>query len=538
MSDYIIDKLRAHVSQQYRNDGILYIENVNVNDTVKISDEQIDKLEFHSSWENKNLDIIVRATNRFSLVINESKRIHALEVTDECHLNSLSITNAEISTVKIAGTIEGLDLSSCHISEMTLEQTNDDQKYVSHFHISNKTTIDHLVIDKYTCKKTSNNSSAVLIDNSTVNDLSIKGARFQYVDGNDGSANMFFSNRSTFQKLSIENVDYNERGDSKEDSDKIRTINLRDSTIDHFTIHNSKTEAICLESTTIPRGLFSKIENRQSLTFTGHNPVGSFLQFNDVKTGLLSFQNFTNFGDLRFINVGRADSHRKDKYSLQISYSDLGKTHFYNCDFGGKGGKIDFAHSRIQDIVILGHEFPCRIVTASSLQRDHESELMLLSQLSGVFQKNNDIANEIGYRGLALDALRKQKNYRRRADGFAIWLNKVSNNHSDGLGRSFFVLFAFSIVLYLIYVYLRGYTMGNDWKTTWFIIGNYFEFLSPIHKANYLMPGAYFMDRKEYNIVTEQVPGYIYFISGISKIIISYLIYQFIQAFRKYGRRS
>lgn len=546
MCDNIIEKLRSLVSEPYKNDGKYHIEDDDIPlKKVIVLDEQIDGLAFHESWEDKGLYIIARATRVFSLVINDSKRIYRLEIKGVCCLNGLSLTDSEIPEVEIKGTIENqLYVSSCVIDKMSLKQANTSQNFISHFHVANKTTIDNLVIDKYLCKNTNSNASAILIDKSTVKSLSIKHTTFHYVKYSGAVVNMFFSNQSTFGKVSIEDIDYvegadyNEQRVSKSENVPIRTINLFDSKIDHLVIEGGQTEEIYLESTTIRQGLISDIENKGCISLTGYIPMGSFLQFNDVKAGLLSFQNFTNFGDLRFINVGKKDDHTNDTHILQIRYSDLGKTHFYNCDFGGKDAKIDFANSRIQDIVILGHAFPCKINSAGSSGKNHESELLLLSQLSGVFQKNNDIANEIGYRGLALDALRKQRNYKRRADGVAIWLNKVSNNHSDGLGRSFLILLVSSIVLYVIYVYLRGYTIGADWDATWFIIGSYFEFLSPIHKANYLVPRDYFVNRSGYNILTEQVSGYIYFISGVSKIIISYLIYQFIQAFRKYGRRN
>lgn len=111
-----------------------------------------------------------------------------------------------------------------------------------------------------------------------------------------------------------------------------------------------------------------------------------------------------------------------------------------------------------------------------------------------------------------------------------IWLNKISNNHGKSTGQSFGILTILSMLLYTLYCYSLGYQISfcheNNWGQFWGLASYYLEFINPIHKID-TIPKA---------LSICPVPESSRTIDAISRIIISYLLYQFIQAFRKYGK--
>jgi hypothetical protein len=56
-----------------------------------------------------------------------------------------------------------------------------------------------------------------------------------------------------------------------------------------------------------------------------------------------------------------------------------------------------------------------------------------------------------------------------------------------------------------------------------------FDFLNPVHKTDFLV------DRFDFTL---DIGGLALFIDNISRIIIAYLVYQTIAAFRKFGKKS
>lgn len=103
-------------------------------------------------------------------------------------------------------------------------------------------------------------------------------------------------------------------------------------------------------------------------------------------------------------------------------------------------------------------------------------------------------------------------------------LNKLSNDYDNNwlLGAGWLILI--STLLFIVYcIALLGFKAGLIfWGGQWY---RTVEFMVPTHKWNF------FDTEVQYNASS-------YIVDGFARICNAYLIYQTIQAFRKYGRSS
>ena len=111
-----------------------------------------------------------------------------------------------------------------------------------------------------------------------------------------------------------------------------------------------------------------------------------------------------------------------------------------------------------------------------------------------------------------------------KLDQFNLWLNKCSNNHGSSYGRAFaFIVlvgwpfFFGSVMATSKYEFTSTFSLMAFWDgLTYFV-----QFLLPTHKFEYLGDGV-------------QYGTLFYVFDFIGRLFVSYGIYQFIQAFRKY----
>lgn len=107
-------------------------------------------------------------------------------------------------------------------------------------------------------------------------------------------------------------------------------------------------------------------------------------------------------------------------------------------------------------------------------------------------------------------------------DKFILLLNSKSNNHGMSIKRASLGLFCFSIILYILYLLSISRVFISN-EIDWILVGHYFTFLDLTHKKDFLV------SNDEFNFWT-------LIIDFINKIVIGFYIYQFIAAFRKYGK--
>ena len=277
------------------------------------------------------------------------------------------------------------------------------------------------------------------------------------------------------------------------------------------------------------------VENLRFERILGTNSV---LMLNGVSVGKVEFDYFLNLGSLRFIECRFLDG--QTQHEIRVTNSDLGDTQFYGCDFGGEKRTIHFENSRIMEISVIGQRLPWRLKAASEGTRI-EQQLQLLAQLRKIYEDSNDMATSIHYQAEYLNALRKEtkpSTFKGFFDRISLSLNWLSNSYGDDLGKASVSTFIVSLFLYIAYLWVRGYFVGSFSLPVFkHVVASFFEFLSPIRRTNILPPANRLFDGT-FDYTKEFVPARVALISALSKIVIAYFLYQFVQAFRKYGRKS
>lgn len=123
---------------------------------------------------------------------------------------------------------------------------------------------------------------------------------------------------------------------------------------------------------------------------------------------------------------------------------------------------------------------------------------------------------------MAHEALRRVNDIP-RWDRFILGINRLSNDHGQSIKRPFLIFLGLSIVFYILYLWSLGRMFNcNGFDAD--LIGYYFAFIDVTHRTDFLV------DKNEFNVGS-------LFLDYFSKILHGFFIYQFIAAFRKYGKK-
>lgn len=273
-------------------------------------------------------------------------------------------------------------------------------------------------------------------------------------------------------------------------------------------------------------------------------------RLDSIELNLLKFSNFLSLGTINLSEIlgcekrisastelqtnsayHAAEQHFNEmtaentKPLLTISASDLGRAVFINCNFSSFN--LNFHNSKITEIFLAGTEMPENIIADKATDyyqsRNGYGQIKKAYELRGDFLKGHEFfAKEI-------NAYRRylSTNKEKKAERFSLWLNHLSSNHGLSWIKAFLWTLGLGIFFFTILCMSLGYypSLNGSVDTFLSLVGYFPTFLSPVHKSDFinLTPKAAWNSKAE-------------FIDGISRIVLGYFIYQFIQAFRKYGR--
>jgi len=260
----------------------------------------------------------------------------------------------------------------------------------------------------------------------------------------------------------------------------------------------------------------------------------------------------------------------KKKPTFVLFHSSLGKTEFSNCEL--EGFILKYSNSDLLDTFIVGGSLPTsdiRVIKTveedsapatkeGAEQFDPDSDFVeidendpqnpyqkasIFNQLKKVLERGGDTYrssllqsewadNQLKHLGLIRKKkwenivwCRRGKKYidQTSQDIYSFWMNKKSNNHDENWGISLGWILVFSLIFYIIFLSVDGRLWTSE-DIDWGLIGYYFEFLNPLHNTNFLddkiKPG-----------------GGIIAIDVVAKLFMGFLIYKFLRAFRKYGKK-
>ena len=216
--------------------------------------------------------------------------------------------------------------------------------------------------------------------------------------------------------------------------------------------------------------------------------------------------------------------------TFQVVNSDLGKINFIDCNFSEM--QMDIRASKLTELFLAGTEMPSVLI---GIYRDRQ---IGYAQLKKVYENRGDSVKSLDYLALELNAHyeelksipSKNRTGEHRRNLFILRMNKWSNN----FGTSYLnwpIAVLVMTIIFIAHNFALGYTLAitlnkNEWHNFFEILSLFFEFLYPIHKADFI-PEA----------VNMPVTAGSRILDFTGRIFSGYFIYQFIQVFRKYGKR-
>lgn len=219
---------------------------------------------------------------------------------------------------------------------------------------------------------------------------------------------------------------------------------------------------------------------------------------------------------------------KKNKQSeFIIQETDFGNSIFFNCNFSEF--KMLFDSSKLDNLYLSGSILPPNVSTV--VRENYIQEKYAYNQLKRVYAKN-DIFKANEYEIKEIESYRNylQANKEHLGDRIILFLNKITSNHNTNWMVSLFWLFVFNAIAFSLLLYCLDFELNftQEGFNNFINLFSYsFSFLNPIHRTDFLSNG---FKNILWNPKAELV-------DGISRIINAFLIYQFIQSFRKFGRK-
>ena len=263
-------------------------------------------------------------------------------------------------------------------------------------------------------------------------------------------------------------------------------------------------------------------------------PQNTELSIGDCHFKNFQLTNFRNIGNFKlykinilkikheyFDNPCEEDETEGNK-KFQIDNTSIGKTDFQSINlssfteikiFDNIFTEIDYTNIIWSDKVVGVGQYNDNISKLSKQQDSYRT-------LKNVALRNNDQPQAVKFYAKEMEFYRElvkgNKSYS-WSDRATLWFNKHTNNFGLSFWKPLCLLILLSIVFYffVLFSFLDGCN-SNYWR-------NIFEFLNPTHKVLFI---------NEYHW-----SGWSYFWDFLFRIIEGLLIYQTIQAFRKYSKK-
>jgi len=201
-----------------------------------------------------------------------------------------------------------------------------------------------------------------------------------------------------------------------------------------------------------------------------------------------------------------------DRYKIISFYrTKFGKTVFTSCNF--PNDYIDFETFKTLENI----HFPKKVT-----KNFYKDQYEIFIQLKKTMEDSGNYYEALKFQAISNDTLKKIPGLQKH-DKIILCINSYSNNHGLSLRRPIQYFFIFSIPLYILYLLsLNRIFNSNNLDLT--LIGYYFSFVDLTHRSDFLV------EKEQFNLFSLAI-------DYLNKIVVGFFIYQFIAAFRKYGKR-
>jgi len=250
-----------------------------------------------------------------------------------------------------------------------------------------------------------------------------------------------------------------------------------------------------------------------------------------------------SFGE---IDIYDLKSHKKDSL-FEIKNTNLSNVSFNRVRLDSFD-TCNFYRTTLERAVFSATEFPENIEALENIHKPDKKGVDYYDELYENYKKIKAALLEQGNHIQALDMHRKMYNAKRKSknsklqDKFILSLNQLSNYHGTSISRAFWLslfLICFFGLIYCLALPNAPYKFGwngyesfllameESCKFTLNNIKSFFILANPTHKLSSLITVS---EAKELSWAN-------YFISLLSRLFIAWGYYQFVSAFRKFGKQ-
>lgn len=252
----------------------------------------------------------------------------------------------------------------------------------------------------------------------------------------------------------------------------------------------------------------------------------------------LYFRDFSTKGDATFFNIRPLNKESAGK--IEIKQSNLDNTWFDNIDFN-EYKPLSFFRTRFGKVRFSACSFPSDYrgfehfnalenihYPEKKSNNYHRDQYEIFLSLKNALDSNGNFYEAQKLQAVSNEALKKIEGVL-RSDRIILWVNGFSNNHGLSIARPFLHFFGWTILFYILYLWSLG-RMFNCNGFNLSLIGYYFSFIDPTHRIDFLE------DMKKSNL-SKGLISIALTLDFLGKIISGFFIYQFVAAFRKYGKK-
>lgn len=251
------------------------------------------------------------------------------------------------------------------------------------------------------------------------------------------------------------------------------------------------------------------------------NQQSSELNIGDCHFSSFELTNFRNLGKFKLFKINIWEGEVSSKF--KIDNTSIGNTDFQSLDLTSFS-KVFMFDNIFSEIDYTNVQWP-KTIYVDQFQKDSDGDVAKkrdsYRMLKNVALKNNDRPQALEFYAQEMENHYEITQWNPSfGDKLTLWFNKFTNQFGMSWARPLVYLVISSLLLYAcLYFSLlnnsSGYLILPPWE-------NYWTFLNPMHKVEFMLP-------KYWN-------GWTYFIDLLFRVIQALLIYQTIQAFRKFTR--
>lgn len=242
------------------------------------------------------------------------------------------------------------------------------------------------------------------------------------------------------------------------------------------------------------------------------------------------------------------DFHATEKDSmLEIKNSDLSNTWFNKVRINSFD-IVSFYRTTLENTKFSATEFPKSIEALENIHYPSKKESEYFNnqyenykQLKIALSNQSDQIQALQMHRKMYEAIRQSKKLSAQ-DKFILFLNNHSNKHGTSITHSFICFILVLSGLYLLYLLAlpqAPYSFG--WvrlESYWISVCNTSEFILENWKNLYVLANpTHRLSQLIENNSGQELSGMNYFISFCSRILVGWCYYQFISAFRKFGKK-